>query len=169
MRRLFFALWPDEALRGLLTVYAQRELASFNGRAMPAENWHVTLAFLGSVAEARLGELRRIGGELAIAPCKLELDRLVVWPRARVLAVAASHLPIELQTFVGALQRRLGSAGFRTEDQPYRAHVTLARNVRVGAMEQTIMPLIWPVNGFVLVESTSSPRGSRYQVIARFP
>ena len=46
--RLFFALWPDEALRQQLAVYPPM-LKGCGGRLVVQDNLHITLAFLGSV------------------------------------------------------------------------------------------------------------------------
>jgi RNA 2',3'-cyclic 3'-phosphodiesterase len=83
-RRLFFALWPDQAMREALaaaTDDALRAVRAVHGLPVPIANLHVTLAFLGSVPEAslarvvdlaqklsrgegaeRLGETARLGG-----------------------------------------------------------------------------------------------------------
>ena len=52
-RRLYFALWPDAALRATIARVAAGPAAVAGGRAVPAADLHVTLAFLGGVPAAR--------------------------------------------------------------------------------------------------------------------
>lgn len=167
-RRLFFALWPDDQLRGVLAIHAGAAVQPFKCKPVPADNLHVTLAFLGSVASSRLDQLIEIGKHVHVIPCVASFDRLVVWHQARVLALATSQTPAALALLVSSLQRQLAAAGFNTESRPYRAHITLAREVRAAAIENEMAAIAWPVNDFVLVESTPVPRGSCYEVIATF-
>jgi len=45
-----------------------------------AKNYHVTLAFIGEVAESRLAVLRQVGGSLQAPAAILPLDSLEYWP-----------------------------------------------------------------------------------------
>src|SRR5579883_616458 len=56
-RRLFFALWPDEAMREAMVQAIREPVRASGGRPVHAGNLHVTLAFLGAVPERRLTEL----------------------------------------------------------------------------------------------------------------
>lgn len=63
-RRVFFALWPDEPLRSSF-MHATHELArAAGGRLVAPRNLHVTLLFLGPVAEDRLTELTALAAEV---------------------------------------------------------------------------------------------------------
>jgi len=64
-RRLFFAFWPDEATREAMHHSARKAVRGSGGRPVPASNLHVTVAFLGSVAESLRPEVERIGAEVA--------------------------------------------------------------------------------------------------------
>jgi 2'-5' RNA ligase len=54
MRRVFFALWPSEEQQIALAEAAQSASQAEGGRLVPAINFHVTLVFVGSVAEVRM-------------------------------------------------------------------------------------------------------------------
>lgn len=56
-RRVFFSLWPEDALRGEILRGIGDFVSASGGRAVPAANLHVTLLFLGSVEESRIAEL----------------------------------------------------------------------------------------------------------------
>jgi 2'-5' RNA ligase len=55
VRRLFFALWPSDAVRARLAQEAQSHAGL--GRAIPVRNLHITLVFLGGVQEERVVEV----------------------------------------------------------------------------------------------------------------
>ncbi|BAN69346.1 2'-5' RNA ligase family protein [endosymbiont of unidentified scaly snail isolate Monju] len=81
-RRLFFALWPDEALRRRLADWQQTHLPPGVQPTHPAD-LHLTLHFLGQVEEGRLGALRELGDRLAGEAFALCLDHLGHWPGPR--------------------------------------------------------------------------------------
>ena len=55
MARLFFAVWPDAAAAARLEALAREVALVTGGRPQPREKIHLTLAFLGEVAEERIG------------------------------------------------------------------------------------------------------------------
>ena len=55
--RVFFALWPDADARVALAALAREIAARTKGRAPPAANLHMTLAFIGEVPPERIGAL----------------------------------------------------------------------------------------------------------------
>jgi 2'-5' RNA ligase len=62
---LFFALWPDHALQQSLAETTQTVVLAAGGRPVPPENFHLTLAFLGSVPDARISEVAALGANVA--------------------------------------------------------------------------------------------------------
>lgn len=167
-RRLFFALWPTDHLRRALAADTAEVIKSFHCQATAIENFHVTLAFLGAVEASRVAEVTGVAREVRVPCCELHFDHLMVWKRSHVLALVASRIPDALQEFVQNLRSRLIRDGFKLDDEPYRPHVTLAREVRAPAMEKPRTMLVWPISDFVLVESTRRDQGIRYEVIERF-
>ncbi|HYM44189.1 MAG TPA: RNA 2',3'-cyclic phosphodiesterase [Steroidobacteraceae bacterium] len=178
-RRLFFALWPDEAQRAALAHSTRKVLRSCGGRPVPPENLHVTLAFLGSVPAARLGELRAIAGRTAAAlaqeaaPFVLRFEHLVHFPRAQVLAVLASSPPEsapagDLRSLAATLTSETAAAGFSPDLKPFRAHVTVARKVARVPRESAIRPLEWRFCDFALVESSTRATGAVYSIVESY-
>ena len=74
--KLFFALWPDSGTRDVLAATAGVLRRTCGGRAPPAHNLHLTLAFLGNVPAARLPELEDLAAAVHTEPFVLELDRI---------------------------------------------------------------------------------------------
>jgi len=58
---MFFALWPDDAVRAQLAHWSRELHAVCGGRPTRVENLHLTLAFLGGVEDARAAEVERAG------------------------------------------------------------------------------------------------------------
>jgi len=165
--RLFFALWPDPATRRAIhraTVDAMRQAG---GRAVPIENYHLTLAFLGSQPDALLPAIRKAGSRVSPPAGELSLERLGYFAHPRVLWLGPERTPAGLRSFVRVLWDTLEPLGIARERRAFAAHLTLARKVR-GPPEARIRPVAWCYTGFALIESVTDPRGARYQVIAEW-
>lgn len=162
-RRLFFALWPDDQTRSALES-ARARLFPLAGRPVPVAGLHVTVAFLGSVKEARLPALLELRG--AVPPLALTFDRLEHWPKARVLAATTVHLPDDLRRLADGLWQRLDRLGFARETRPFRPHVTLVRDVRSVRAGLPWVPFAWPVDRLELVESVPTAEGGQYKLVA---
>ena len=165
--RLFFALWPDAPARGALVRLAHEIAHHGHGKAPREDNLHITLAFLGAVAAARLGALERIGREAAagVAPFVLSLERVggtgfgIAW-------LSPDGVPPALAALHAALTAGLAREGFPTERRMFRPHVTLARHCARAAHHGAVEPVRWTVERLALVESMLAPGGSRYREVA---
>jgi len=127
--RLFVALDLPDFTRGGLESWGARELVDPALRPVPAENLHITLAFLGQRAPEDVERVAAVVRGLASAAPRIELLDPVARPergRARVLAVpvassAAERLQSELSEFL--ISERL----HEPEKRPFWPHVTVAR------------------------------------------
>jgi len=166
-RRLFFALWPDDAIRQALFHWQVHNLTSAV-RWTHRTDLHMTLHFLGQVDVARIDGLLELGAGVERSPIALVLDEIGYWPRPQVLWAGPSSMSGEL----GALHARLGDGlrarGFSTEVRDYRPHITLARKVRERPDLRPLEPLSWLVSELALVESRAGT-APMYRPIARWP
>ena len=197
-RRLFFALWPDDAQRAALAHATRKAVRSSGGRPVPEHSLHVTLAFLGSVPERRVAELHVIARRVALGaaasgrPLLVSFDRLVHWTKARILCAQGGEAPAEAaeeaqqaqeaeQTdaprpvdLTGAaavaesLKSEIIAAGFSPDLKPFRAHVTVARKVVHARPAQPLPPFLWSFDAFALVDSRTEPTGPVYSVIESY-
>lgn len=166
--RLFFALWPDAALRRSLLPLVQPLRDTLAARWVKPENYHITLAFLGAVPLECIAPLTAQAACLRFEPCELSLQRLECWPRAQVLCLTAQPPP-SLLDLVSGLNEAAGQLGLPVERRPFLPHLTLARQVRRRMPPQTIPALVWPLRDFCLVESRLHAMGSSYAVLRRWP
>jgi 2'-5' RNA ligase len=166
VERLFFALWPNDAVRDALARYATAAHRLAGGRAMRAETLHLTLAFLGDTPVARLPELRAAADRVACKPFALVLDRAAWWKHNRIVWAGASVVPEPVAAMVAALREELTAAGFRFDPKPFVAHATLLRNAAPHGPLPAFAPIEWRGDGFVLVRSTLATGVSRYGTVA---
>jgi 2'-5' RNA ligase len=175
VRRLFFALWPDDAARARLAEVVRDSVPAGAGRPQRPGQWHVTLEFLGDVPESRLQDLLDIAAAAAAgaSACQLEFDRLEHWKRPQVLCLVARSTPEPLVALVQSLRTGLRLRGFAPEARPFRPHVTLARRVLwapQSALDGLLpRPLHWPVRAIALVQSVTGPEGGRYGELSSWP
>ena len=99
--RLFFAIEPDNKVRR--EILAVQEKLQGKWRLIPAQQLHITLAFLGRQSSERVRELCAIASRLRFDPCALVLDRLGTFRGASVLWLCATVVPTPLQDFHQAL------------------------------------------------------------------
>ena len=87
-RRLFFALWPSDALRHDIEHETRHAAHHSGGRVIPARNFHITLAFLDSVPDSRIAELGRCALATEVRPFELVLQSIHRWEQQELLSRA---------------------------------------------------------------------------------
>ena len=168
-RRLFFALWPDEALRAAAASRVAALVPRGSGRPQRPDQLHVTLVFLGAVDEAQLTEVEKVGEGVTSTPFVVVFDRLEHWRKPRVLCLGASAVPPALVALVEGLRDALATRHLPTETRPFRPHLTLARKLARLETTPDLEPLLWQAESITLVESVSDAEGSRYEPLASWP
>ncbi len=162
-QRLFFALWPDTELQSALWHCGQRMRKALRGRAVSADNIHLTLAFLGSVPVDATDELLAIGASIRARSFHLDLAETGCWKRSAVGWIAPNYIPPPLAALVLKLREQLAAAGFSIDAKPFAPHVTLLRKARCTTpVLQPDAPLVWSVDRFVLVHSETLKTGPVY-------
>lgn len=168
MHRLFFALWPTDALRNSLAPRIRALQPGDVGRPQRPEQWHLTLEFLGPVPGTRLTDVRAAAESVHATPCEVVLDTVEFWRRPEVICLVARETPPPLTELVAELRCALAGRGFQVESRPFRAHLTLARKVQQPVAAMPFAPLHWPVESFALVESVTDRSGSVYTPLAQW-
>jgi RNA 2',3'-cyclic 3'-phosphodiesterase len=159
IRRLYFAIWPDEPMRRSLES-ARQHIFPLSGRAVEAANLHLTLAFLGAVPAAQVPAIKLLSGP--IKPIQIELDCLELWVKRRVLVARASQVPHVLVHQLDLLWQRLDRLGFKRDPRPFKPHVTLARDIKSVRDGLRWTPVSWHCEWVQLMESLATPSGTTY-------
>ena len=171
--RLFFALWPEPALRAALAATADALLQAHpnDGRRLRADRYHLTLQFLGDVeALHRDDVVARANGAAARVDSPafdLVLDQAGGFANARVWWLAPGTVPDGLRQLWDALGLALRQAGQKPKASPgFSPHLTLVRDVAARLPATPVAPLRWRVDRFVLVDS-QPPRP--YRIVGEWP
>jgi 2'-5' RNA ligase len=167
--RLFFALWPDEAVRQAL-VGISRQLAVPPGakRVIP-DNLHLTLAFIGTQGPGVQACLEQQAAAIHLPPFTLHFDQPGFFAKPQVVWLGDKNPPEPLLQLAQALKQAQLQCGLEPEARPFQTHLTLLRKVRHAPEPFQPAPVTWPVKEFVLVASETLPEGAHYRVLRRFP
>lgn len=176
--RLFFALDARSQASPLLAIQQQwlRNIANPESISKPspvsAENLHLTLLFLGHQPTSQIPLLSQQASQvveaLALPPFAIRLDRLGLFPKARVAWMAPSQPPERLLQLEAQLRQAVIALGIPVEERPYRPHVTLLRKCQAATTAE-VSPVELCANALHLYESRSTPDGVRYLQLASWP
>jgi 2'-5' RNA ligase len=177
--RLFVAVnLPEEERRAAHAAVAPLRDAGLPAKWVPAASLHVTLRFLGEVAEDREAAIAAaLDGVVAPArPFDVGLGGVGAFPalaRPRVIWLGVEAHPA-LELLANDVERALRPLGFEPELRPFSPHITLGR-VRQGAkrgafaaLERLAGAVTWEgmaaVDSVDLMVSVLGPGGAEYAV-----
>jgi len=163
-RRVFLALWPDEATRNQLERLSRR--LSGPGRSVPSAHLHLTLAFIGVVTSAQVACLAGRIDALRLRPLALNLDRIGHFDRARVTWVGPSHPPDRLMLLARQAHDLCRDCDIAIRTQPFHPHVTLRRFARSPAHTLDFSSIQWSADRVVLIESGRNGAPGAYRILA---
>ena len=151
--------------------------------ALPGARWtrregrHLTLKFLGDVADERLGGTGAALSEAASSHVRFDaaFDVLGGFPnlrRPRVLWVGIGAGAEPLSALAADVEANLEPLGFPREDRPFRGHLTLARFPKPTAVRSlpgvTVPTEAFAARELVLFRSQLHPKGARYTALDRY-
>ena len=171
-------------MRDAMVQATRKHARTSGGCPVPAANLHVTLAFLGSVAQRRLPELASVGrgAAEALRPAlaaagfsggflELAFDHLEYWRAAQLVCALPAAPPAPVTALARKLQERLLGRGFAPDLKPFRPHVTVVRKVvRPGPPDELgkLHPVAWRFKELSLVASRTLPAGVLYSVVESY-
>jgi RNA 2',3'-cyclic 3'-phosphodiesterase len=146
-------------------------------RWIPPQNLHVTMMFLGNVAD---DAIEPIATALASAASSAQagstrLEGVGAFPnpkRPRVLWVGLNDPSEVLARLAASVGDALEPLGFVREQRRFRPHVTIARIPRPTPMDLdgiAVEPLEVPVREVVLMRSHLGKGSARYEALMRWP
>jgi 2'-5' RNA ligase len=182
VKRLFFGLEvlgnAREAAEAVLLRLTENVVHQGTRWVRP-EKLHLTLVFLGHVADEKLEAVEGVGRTVAEAagPVSLAVTELGGFPhlgRPKVVWIRVEESPA-LRELQSALVARLASL-VTLEDREYHPHVTLGRvspgspkvGAKVRALAEELGPVTaeWTTADLILFETTAD---GRYEVLGRYP
>ncbi len=161
-RTLFFSLWPDYRQRDKLRDVIAPASRLIDGRAVPRDNWHLTLLYIGDFPEVAIPGLLSRAASMQVEPFRLRFDKVEFWPRPRVACLLPAVVPTELARLNQQLKNLLNDAGFLMEEQRFRPHITICRNARPFETQRLAQPIAMEWSKFELMESTRVRGETRY-------
>jgi RNA 2',3'-cyclic 3'-phosphodiesterase len=188
--RLFVGIELSEHVRAAAAAAGERlrerlkrARLAVEARWIPAENLHVTVWFIGEVAEARAGEIERAlakpfdvaAFDLAVAGCGAFPPSGP--PRVFWFGIASGREP--LARISGDVDARLAPLGFEPERRAYSPHLTIARVKDPGRGNARAIREVLAsepgdcgacrIEAVTLFRSRTSPKGATYEALLRVP
>ena len=165
MNRHFFALSPSKEIRN--NILFQRDRIYISGNLIKDNNLHMTLLFLGKLSINQVSKMVHHASEFSSKPFKVIINRTGYFKQSRAFWFGPEPIPpklVELHDFL--LQSAL-TCNISVQEKNYKPHITLSRK---GSYQepQSIAPITWPVNGFVLFKSMDTPKGVQYEKVKYF-
>ena len=163
--RCFLAVTPDPQTALAIEAWRQRCWSSLQ-RATPAQNYHLTLAFLGKPDARQRETVEMELANLRCHACSIELDEAGYWPGNGIVWLGSRQPNDALDALAGQCRRLANRAGIGVDKRPFTAHLTLAR----GQREPPPAPLLPPdfsigATSIDLYESILDRQGARYRLI----
>jgi 2'-5' RNA ligase len=169
--RLFIGLPVPAELANALTRRA-RTISLPKARWTAPENLHLTLVFLGEVAEQRLPSIKNELEELDVSPFPIRFTNLNTFPRASVLIAEIDRIDRLLQ-LQAQIVSRMARCGFVPEERPYHPHITLARfhgPLRLSDGQRTLSSSLrrtFNADTINLYRSNLTPNRPHYEILVQ--
>jgi RNA 2',3'-cyclic 3'-phosphodiesterase len=177
--RLFLGIALPDELQSKLDDHLRRALEpdTLPGRVVPPANWHLTLRFLGDTPPAQAEQLRRHLRGADLGPgFAIRFGTCGAFPRAArasVLWLGIQQGAEPLGHLASVVEHAARQAGFRAENHPFRAHLTLSRlqpprDLRPLLQTLPAFPEPMQVHTLTLFRSHLGRGPARYEAVEEF-
>lgn len=122
------------------------------GRIIPAQNLHLTLAFLGNQPEDVREHLTGFLEHTVFQPFNLILDTIGFFPKIRLSWIGPSTIPDALHHLHHDIRAYLTEKRLTDGRERFRPHITLARHSEPSEWTPD-SPVKWPVTRLALMQS----------------
>ena len=163
--RLFIAIQLNEEMRNLLgDIQDSYRRMAVQGNYTPAENLHLTLAFIGEYDDPN--KVLEALETVSFQPFRISLDRTGCFGDLHWAGIADSP---QLDNLVKQIRHALANAGIPFDKKRFRAHITFLRRATFPRGAKTPFPGIKTANMLVeeiaLMCSTRGKHGMIYTKI----
>ncbi len=128
--RVFLALLPDDKSKAKLHALARKMKShSTGGNFTTADNFHVTLVFIGDVSEATVEKIKTIVNETRFTPFVIKTRHMGFFSNKGNKDILVWHVDKshEINQLYETMFAKLIKIGFELDDREFRPHFTLAR------------------------------------------
>ncbi len=166
--RCFIAAWPDESTRiALSSVLDSVRNRVAHRRVSRIEDLHLTLAFIGDLADNVAFDLSDAIERLRFGPVAWQLDTIGFFEDAGVVWIGtAGQTTKPLATLAARVRALLDRMAVDYDHRPLAPHVTLLRGVENFVAEK-VAPIHWRIDSMALYRSAPARQTSRYIRVAR--
>ena len=176
LRRLFLGVPLEAGVRVMLAQHLSKH--EIPGRAVPPENWHLTVRFLGGVDQIAMERLASALDQADLGPSfAIALGDLGAFPRpakASVVWLALDKGRERLTELNEVVEEESQAIGLTPEERPFAPHLTLSRvrpelDARPALASYRRVPFEWIAGELILYESRTGRGGAVYEPLERFP
>lgn len=182
--RAFIAVEIPDELKDVITGYIEELSARDSGvRWVRPDQLHLTLKFLGSINEEQREFVEDVLGRVSTEerPFEIKIEGVGAFPdfrRPSVLWAGVTGGQRELARLARRIDKLLRPLGLKQEKRAFRAHLTLGRVKKPGAIEEVRSKMRHDLTRsfgrctafeIVLFSSTLMPEGAVYEALSRYP
>ncbi len=183
--RAFLAVDPPREILDEISRIQDRLRKAIQGdiRWVKPSGMHLTLKFFGNISESDIISISQVvkNNSVNIGPFTLNVRRLGAFPdvkRPRVLWLGMDGDVDMLIRLQKEMDSGLQDCGFKKEDRPFKAHLTLARIkepkeliglAKIIEKSEDYGAGSFTVGGLNLFKSELTPKGAIYTKLAYFP
>lgn len=136
--------------------WREKHLRALSGTFVPAENFHITLSFLGQVPPEKMEPLHTMLAAIKSDTVTLTTSQLGYFPKPKIL-----YLGIENNNAINALARQClninHKLGIPQQHSTYQPHITLMRkHTEAASIQAPTAKMTMTFNQFHLFESISA-------------
>lgn len=180
--RLFIAIdLPPQIKKELADIQTKLKKANAGVRFVASQGIHLTLKFLGEVADDKVAEVIDALAESVprISPLTLEVAGLGAFPaitRPRVIWTGVKG-PEELMVLAEEVEKAMMKLGFPKEKREFSPHLTIGRIKSPRGIDRLIKIIMeekdisfgkFTADGYFLIRSILRPEGAEYIKIRKF-
>ena len=163
--RVFFAVELTPEVKTKLLSY-QDKLNLIAATPVRADNFHITLSFLGDVSESKIEQILDHMNGFTEAAFSIQIDSPVYFSKDKILALSIIQINSELKRLKTHIENELRNIShFDILKREYKPHISLFRNIEEEIHSLPLFNQKYLVNSFCLMASTPTKDSVRYDVI----
>ena len=164
-KRMFLGLPLSPDKKAVITQWQNQLNWPFN--AVPTDNFHITLVFLGIVDSAQEDAICQICSSVKFKKFDLTLTDLTHWKKPKAIVLNTDSVPHPLASLVNQLEKEMIKLDISIQQRDYHPHVTLYRKANHLPINKNInLPLTF--SRFCLFYSRSTENGVCYSEIKQW-